>query len=71
MRDQDPNSWRSNDRKLVIDGEEAKNVRWIFARFLEIGRPEEVAAAVLFLAGAGATFFTDQCLGANGGAAMA
>ena len=36
-----------------------------------IGRPEEIAAAVLFLAGAGATFFTGQCLGANGGAAMA
>lgn len=36
-----------------------------------IGRPEEVAAAVVFLAGPGATFFTGQCLGANGGAAMA
>ena len=35
-----------------------------------IGKPEEIAAAVLFLAGAGATFFTGQCLGANGGAAM-
>ena len=35
-----------------------------------IGRPEEIAAAVLFLAGPGATFFTGQCLGANGGAAM-
>jgi 3-oxoacyl-[acyl-carrier protein] reductase len=36
-----------------------------------IGRPEEIAAAVLFLAGPGATFFTGQCLGANGGAVMA
>jgi 3-oxoacyl-[acyl-carrier protein] reductase len=36
-----------------------------------IGRPEEIAAAVLFLAGPGATYFTGQCLGANGGAAMA
>ncbi len=36
-----------------------------------IGRPEEIAGAVLFLAGEGATFFTGQCLGANGGAAMA
>jgi 3-oxoacyl-[acyl-carrier protein] reductase len=36
-----------------------------------IGRPEEIAAAVLFLAGPEATFFTGQCLGANGGAAMA
>lgn len=35
-----------------------------------IGKPEEIAAAVLFLAGPGATFFTGQCLGANGGAAM-
>ena len=35
-----------------------------------IGRPEEIASAVLFLAGSGATFFTGQCLGANGGAAM-
>ena len=35
-----------------------------------IGRPEEVAAAVVFLAGPGATFFTGQCLGANGGTAM-
>jgi len=35
-----------------------------------IGQPEEVAAAVVFLAGPGATFFTGQCLGANGGAAM-
>jgi len=35
-----------------------------------IGRPEEVAAAVVFLAGPTATFFTGQCLGANGGAAM-
>lgn len=36
-----------------------------------IGKPEEIASAVLFLAGPGATFFTGQCLGANGGAAMA
>ena len=36
-----------------------------------IGKPDEVAAAILFLAGPGATFFTGQCLGANGGAAMA
>ena len=35
-----------------------------------IGRPEEIAAAVVFLAGPGATFFTGQCLCANGGAAM-
>lgn len=35
-----------------------------------IGRPAEIASAVVFLAGPGATFFTGQCLGANGGAAM-
>lgn len=35
-----------------------------------IGRPDEIASAVVFLAGPGATFFTGQCLGANGGAAM-
>lgn len=36
-----------------------------------IAQPEEIASAILFLAGPGATFFTGQCLGANGGAAMA
>jgi 3-oxoacyl-[acyl-carrier protein] reductase len=35
-----------------------------------IGHPDEIAAAVLFLVGPGATFFTGQCLGANGGAVM-
>jgi 3-oxoacyl-[acyl-carrier protein] reductase len=35
-----------------------------------IGHPAEIAAAIVFLAGPGATFFTGQCLGANGGAAM-
>ena len=35
-----------------------------------IGRPEEIAAAVVFLAGPGATFITGQCIGADGGAAM-
>jgi 3-oxoacyl-[acyl-carrier protein] reductase len=35
-----------------------------------IGRPEEIASAVVFLAGPESTFFTGQCLGANGGAAM-
>jgi 3-oxoacyl-[acyl-carrier protein] reductase len=36
-----------------------------------LGQPEEIASAILFLASPGATFFTGQCLGANGGAAMA
>jgi len=35
-----------------------------------VARPEEIAAAILFLAGPGATFFTGHCMGANGGAAM-
>jgi 3-oxoacyl-[acyl-carrier protein] reductase len=35
-----------------------------------IGRPEEVAAAIVFLAGPSASLFTGQCLGPNGGAAM-
>lgn len=35
-----------------------------------IGRPEEVAAAVLFLASDQAGFITGQCLGVDGGAAM-
>lgn len=36
-----------------------------------IGKPEEVATAVLFLASPQASLFTGQCLGANGGATMA
>lgn len=35
-----------------------------------IGKPEEVAAAVLFLASPQASLFTGQCLGANGGATV-
>ena len=35
-----------------------------------IGRPEEIAAAAVFLAGPGATFITGQCISPNGGAAM-
>jgi 3-oxoacyl-[acyl-carrier protein] reductase len=35
-----------------------------------IARPEEIAAAVVFLAGPGATFMTGQCVSPNGGAAM-
>jgi 3-oxoacyl-[acyl-carrier protein] reductase len=35
-----------------------------------IGRPEEIAAAAVFLAGPGATFITGQCISPNGGAVM-
>ncbi len=35
-----------------------------------IGRPEEVAALAVFLAGPQAGFITGQCLGVNGGSAM-
>jgi 3-oxoacyl-[acyl-carrier protein] reductase len=35
-----------------------------------IARPEEIAAAAMFLAGPGATFMTGQCVSPNGGAAM-
>jgi len=32
-----PYGYKPKDRKLVIDEEEARNVRWIFSRFVEIG----------------------------------
>jgi 3-oxoacyl-[acyl-carrier protein] reductase len=35
-----------------------------------IGKPEEVAAAILFLASSDATFITGQCINVDGGAAM-
>jgi 3-oxoacyl-[acyl-carrier protein] reductase len=35
-----------------------------------IGRPEEVAAAICFLAGDAAAFITGQCLGVDGGFAI-
>ena len=35
-----------------------------------IARPEEIAAAAIFLAGPGATYMTGQCVSPNGGAAM-
>jgi 3-oxoacyl-[acyl-carrier protein] reductase len=35
-----------------------------------IGRPEEIAATAVFLAGPGASFMTGQCVSPNGGAVM-
>ena len=35
-----------------------------------LGQPEEIAAAVVFLCGPGASFMTGHCLSVNGGAAM-
>jgi DNA invertase Pin-like site-specific DNA recombinase len=41
-----PYGYKPKDRKLVIDDAEAKNVRWIFSRFLEIGSATELAREV-------------------------
>jgi DNA invertase Pin-like site-specific DNA recombinase len=41
-----PYGYKPKDRKLVIDEEEAKNARWIFSRFLEIGSATELAREV-------------------------
>ena len=41
-----PYGYRVENRKLVIDDEHAEHVRWIFARFLEIGSGTELAREV-------------------------
>ena len=41
-----PYGYRVENRKLVIDDERAEQVRWIFARFLEIGSGTELAREV-------------------------
>ncbi len=41
-----PWGYRVENRKLVIDEERAEHVRWIFARFLEIGSGTELAREV-------------------------
>ena len=38
-----PLGYRVENRKLVVDDERAEHVRWIFARFLEIGSTTELA----------------------------
>ena len=38
-----PYGYKPKERKLVIDEEEGKDVRWIFSRFLEIGSATELA----------------------------
>jgi DNA invertase Pin-like site-specific DNA recombinase len=42
-----PYGYKPKDRKLVIDETEAKNVRWIFARFIEIGSATALAREVV------------------------
>ena len=41
-----PYGYRVENRKLVVDDERAAHVRWIFARFLEIGSCTELAREV-------------------------
>jgi DNA invertase Pin-like site-specific DNA recombinase len=41
-----PYGYRVESRKLVVDGERAEHVCWIFARFLEIGSATELAREV-------------------------
>ena len=41
-----PYGYKPKDRKLVVDESEARNVRWIFGRFLEIGSATELAREV-------------------------
>ena len=41
-----PWGYRVENRKLVIDAERAEHVRWIFARFIEIGSGTELAREV-------------------------
>jgi site-specific DNA recombinase len=42
-----PYGYRVENRKLVIDDERAEHVRWIFARFLEIGSGTELARDIV------------------------
>ena len=41
-----PYGYRVENRKLLVDDERAEHVRWIFARFLEIGSGTELAREV-------------------------
>jgi site-specific DNA recombinase len=41
-----PYGYKPKDRKLLIDEAEAKNVRWVFARFLETGSTTQLAREV-------------------------
>ena len=41
-----PYGYRVENRKLLVDEERAEEVRWIFARFLEIGSATELAREV-------------------------
>jgi 3-oxoacyl-[acyl-carrier protein] reductase len=56
---------------LAFDALDAEQKRLELAHPLaRLGKPEEIAAAIVFLAGPGAGFITGHCLGVNGGAAM-
>ena len=41
-----PYGYRVESRKLVINEERAEHVRWIFARFVEVGSGTELAREV-------------------------
>lgn len=41
-----PYGYRVENRKLIIDEEKAEHIRWIFARFVEIGSATELARQI-------------------------
>lgn len=56
---------------LLADASEADHIRWrADTPAQRLGTPEEVAAAVLFLLGPGATYITGETISVNGGLLM-